>query len=232
MRNIMAVIFDLDDTLISEKEYIRSGFKVVSSKISQNYNLDSNVVYKKMIDLFKVDTKNVFNRLLDSLNIKYSSEYINNLIDAYRSHIPDIKLYEDADYIIKYLYEKGIKLGIITDGYKITQRNKLKALNIDKYFDCVIVTDELGKEYWKPHRKSYDITKDILGIEYEEMIYVGDNIIKDFITPNKLGINTVLISREEGIYSDIEIEIEEIYKPNHYVTTLRDIKKLIDDEFN
>jgi putative hydrolase of the HAD superfamily len=228
----MAVIFDLDDTLISEKEYIRSGFKVVSSKISQNYNLDSNVVYKKMIDLFKVDTKNVFNRLLDSLNIKYSSEYINNLIDAYRSHIPDIKLYEDADYIIKYLYEKGIKLGIITDGYKITQRNKLKALNIDKYFDCVIVTDELGKEYWKPHRKSYDITKDILGIEYEEMIYVGDNIIKDFITPNKLGINTVLISREEGIYSDIEIEIEEIYKPNHYVTTLRDIKKLIDDEFN
>jgi len=232
MRKFKAVIFDLDDTLYPEIDYVISGFKVVSSKISEYYNLDSNIIFETMINLFKKDKKNVFNRLLDSLNIKYTNDYIITLVDEYRRHIPEIKLYKDADYIITYLYKKEMKLGIITDGYKIAQRNKLKALNIDRYFDCIIVTDELGKEYWKPHRKSYDLVKDKLGIEYEEMIYVGDNITKDFITPNKLGINTVLISRNGGIYSNINVEIEEIYKPNHYVTTLVDIKKLIDNESN
>ena len=61
---IKAVIFDLDDTLISESEYIKSGFESVSKEISNKYNLDYKDVVKKTNDLFSHSSKNVFNRVL------------------------------------------------------------------------------------------------------------------------------------------------------------------------
>ena len=201
---IKAVVFDLDDTLISEKEYIRSGFKVVAKKIAVENNLNENNVYKLMYETFNEDSKNVFNRVLDKLGIQYEIDYIKELINCYREHMPDIKLYDDAKYIIETLYQKGIKLGMITDGYKVTQRNKLKVLDISDYFEYIVVTDELGREFWKPHKKSYEIMKEKLGFDYDEMVYVGDNVDKDFVTANKLGIRTIFINRAEGVYSGIK----------------------------
>jgi len=229
MRKFKAVIFDLDDTLYPEIDYVISGFKVVSSIISRDYNMNQETIFKKMKSLFKIDTNNVFDRLLNSINVNYNKDYIMDLVENYRKHLPKIKIYEDADYIIKYLYSENYKLGIITDGYKIAQKNKLKALNINKYFDCIIITDELGKEYWKPHRKSYEIVKNSLKVKYQEMIYVGDNITKDFVAPNKLGITSVLISREKGVYYNInDVKLEDIYKPNYNIKTLFELKKILE----
>lgn len=222
---IKAVIFDLDDTLISEKEYIRSGFRQVSKKIAEEYELREEYVYELMYSTFNEDSKNVFNRVLDKLNISYDMDYIKELIDFYRGHIPDIKLYDDAKYIIEALYDKGIKLGMITDGYKVTQRNKLEVLGISDYFNCIIVTDELGREFWKPHKRPYEIVKDKLGFDYENMVYVGDNISKDFVTANKLGMNTILINREEGVYSNIKMDEEYLAKLE--VANLLELENLI-----
>lgn len=225
---IKAVIFDLDDTLISEKEYVKSGFKEVAKKISEEYKLDKNKIYGILLNEFEEDPNNVFNRVLNKLNISYKNEYIKFLVNTYREHKPDIKLYDDARYIIDTLYKNDIKLGIITDGYKITQRNKLEALNIYKYFEYIVVTDELGRKYWKPHSKSYEIIKDKLKIDYEDMIYVGDNVLKDFVTANKLGIYTILIKRDKGIYSDLKMDKE--YLANLEVTSLNELEKFIESK--
>lgn len=222
---IKAVVFDLDDTLISEKEYIRSGFKVVAKKIAVEHNLNENDVYELMYETFNEDSKNVFNRVLDKLCIQYEIDYIKELINCYREHMPDIKLYDDAKYIIETLHQKGIKLGMITDGYKITQRNKLKVLDIDNYFEYIVVTDELGREFWKPHSKPYEIIKNKLNLDYENMVYVGDNVSKDFVTANKLGMSTVFINREDGVYSNIEIDYE--YLAKYEITSLLEVEKLI-----
>lgn len=222
---IKAVIFDLDDTLISEKEYIRSGFRQVAINISKEYNLERDNVYELLLEIFEKDSKNVFNRLLDKLNISYEIDDIKKLVDIYRGHKPEIKLYDDAKYILDTLYKKGIKLGIITDGYKITQRNKLEALNIDNYFECIIVTDELGREFWKPHSRPYEIMRDKLNLDYDEMVYVGDNVSKDFVTANKLGMNTIFINRIGGVYSGIEMDDE--YLANLEVFNLKELKNLI-----
>ena len=222
---IKAVIFDLDDTLISEKEYIKSGFRQVAINISEKYNLDINKVYEILLDTFEEDSKNVFNRSLDKLNISYEIDDIKKLVEIYRGHKPDIKLYDDAKYILDWLHNKGIKLGLITDGYKITQRKKLEALNIDDYFEHIIVTDELGREFWKPHKRPYEIMKNNLNFKYDEMVYVGDNISKDFVTANKLGMNTVFINRIEGVYSKIKIDKE--YLANLEVENLKELESLI-----
>ena len=222
---IKAVIFDLDDTLISEKEYVRSGFRQVAINISKEYNLDIDKVYELLLDTFEEDSKNVFNRVFDKLNISYEIDDIKKLVEIYRGHKPEIKLYDDAKYILDTLYKKGVKLGIITDGYKITQRNKLEALNIENYFECIVVTDELGREFWKPHSRPYEIMKDKLNLDYDEMVYVGDNVSKDFVTANKLGMNTVFINRIDGVYSGIEMDDE--YLANSEVFNLKELENLI-----
>lgn len=199
---IKAVVFDLDDTLISEKEYIRSGFKVVSKKIAIDNKLNEDIVFNKALELFEISSKEVFNRILDEFEIKYSKEYILELIKCYREHKPNIEFFEDVIPTINKLKKAGYKLGIITDGYKETQLAKLEALNCRNLFDEIIITDELGREFWKPHEKPYKMMAKKLDINLNEMIYIGDNVNKDFVTANKLGVITVYIDRKNAIYKD------------------------------
>ena len=218
---IKAVIFDLDDTLISEKEYVRSGFRQVAINISDEYKLDMNEIYKLLLDTCEEDSKNVFNRVFDKLNISYEIDDIKKLVEIYRGHKPEIKLYDDAKYILDTLYKKGIKLGMITDGYKITQRKKLEALNIDNYFEYIVVTDELGKEYWKPHERSYKLMSKKLNVDLSEMVYIGDNEAKDFVTANLLGVKTIRIERINGIYK--ENLLSNRYKAKYKLDCLEDL---------
>ena len=72
-----------------------------------------------------------------------------------------------------------------------------------------------------------------LNLGYEEMIYVGDNISKDFVTANKLCMHTVMINREDGVYSNLKFENE--YKAKIEVMDLKDISRVIDilgEKFN
>lgn len=197
---IKAIVFDLDDTLISEKEYIQSGFKTVCKKISLEYNISYEILFDRILELFKESSKEVFNRLLESVQIKYTNDYILELIKVYREHTPEIKFFDDVIPTIKTLRERGYKLGIITDGYKETQLRKIEALKCRELFDEIIVTDELGREFWKPHEKSYKLMAEKLNVNLNEMVYIGDNENKDFITANKLKVISMKIIRNEGIY--------------------------------
>ena len=218
---IKAVIFDLDDTLISEHEYIRSGFKVVAKVLSEKYQLLQEDVFLQLMNLFQESPKNVFNRILDFYHIDYTTEEIKELIAVYRHHLPNISLYEDAKFILNELSEKSLKLGIITDGYQVTQRNKLLSLGIDAYFDSIIVTDELGREFWKPHARPYELIKAQLDVEFNEMIYIGDNVSKDFVTAKKLGIKTIHIKRDEGVY--IDLKYDEDYQADYQINSLEQV---------
>lgn len=226
---IKAVVFDLDDTLISEREYIKSGFNVVAEVLSEKYQLLQEDVFFKLMSLFQESPKNVFNRLLDFYQIDYTTEEIKELIVSYRHHLPNISLYQDAKFILNELSEKSLKLGVITDGYQVTQRNKLLSLGIDAYFDAIIVTDELGREFWKPHARPYELIKEQLGVEFNEIIYIGDNVSKDFITAKKLGMYTVQVEREEGIYAQLKVDQE--YLALEKITSLLELTEII-NRFN
>ena len=218
---IKAVIFDLDDTLISEREYIKSGFSMVASVLAKENELDEDVVFNKMYELFFESNKNVFNRTLEYFSIIYNMDYIKYLIRIYREHEPSLNFYDDVLETLKDLRSCGYKLGIITDGYKETQLRKIEALNCRKLFDEIIVTDELGREYWKPHKKSYQTMAERLNIDIKEMCYVGDNEEKDFITANKLGVFTICIKRKNGIYYEMNKRKE--YLANIKITNLSQI---------
>ena len=72
---VKAVVFDLDDTLISEKEYIRSGYLHVAGIIEDRFAMDKKQVFDELMSLFNVSPLNVFNRLIikecDALSLSH-----------------------------------------------------------------------------------------------------------------------------------------------------------------
>ncbi|WP_339147761.1 HAD family hydrolase [Sutcliffiella sp. BMC8] len=217
-----SLIFDMDDTLYNEIEFVFSGFKAVDDWLIKNWNQKG--FYKIAINIFlNGEKKFVFNQALDYLGIEYSSSQIDEMVNVYRNHLPEITILEEFIALQKKIYP-WVKLGVITDGYLATQKNKANSLRLKKYFQTIVFTDEYGKKFWKPHRLPYDVICKEFRCNHEDCIYVGDNINKDFITAKRLGWRTIQVIREESIYKN-QI-VEEQYKAHHIIKDLREIAEI------
>ena len=222
-----AVIFDLDDTLISEDEYIRSGFTAVSQFLRDMYGWDERMTARQLYDLYLEDPKNVFNRLLSAHDIRYKDNEIMELVEVYREHTPEVHFYPDVRPAITTLKNRGIKLGLLSDGYAVTQRKKLTVLgaNGKRLFDKIIITDELGRDYWKPDPRPFIMMKEAFLADWTDMVYVGDNPEKDFFIGRDFPIMTVRVMRQQCIYSDRPYR--EGYRETARVNSLEDLVKII-----
>ena len=115
--------------------------------------------------------------------------------------MPDIKLYDGVIELMHTLVDRGIKIGIITDGRPEGQRNKIKVLGLDNLVKDIIITDELGgTQFRKPNDISFRIMQCRWRMPFENMIYIGDNLKKDFMAPKQLGMQWIWVDNEQGIY--------------------------------
>lgn len=192
-----AVIFDLDDTLYSEKEYIQSGYRVIAKHFPQFPNMEK-ILWKN----FKNGLPSIDHALIE-LNI-FSEKTKLKCLKIYREHIPSINIYEDAAFVLLELNKNFKKIGLITDGRPDGQRKKLYALNIYNLLDEIIITDELGGiEYRKPNETAFRLMSERLHIPFNQMVYVGDNPQKDFVAPERLGMQTIFFKNRNGLYSNV-----------------------------
>lgn len=189
---IKGIIFDLDDTLYYEKDYVKSGFKAVALEISKNTTLNFELIEAFLFNLFDSGIRgNTFNLLFEAFPEIAHKFLINDLINIYRSHIPEIKLLPEIKKMILFLRTNKYKTGIITDGYKNNQEKKIKSLGLETLIDIIIYTDQWGREYWKPSIKAFEEASKILGLTHSELCYIGDNPEKDFLAPRSLGWCTI-----------------------------------------
>jgi putative hydrolase of the HAD superfamily len=193
----LAWIFDLDDTLYCEHDYVRSGFRAVAAHLAERHRIPAAELYKEMVRVWQEDGRGrVFDRVCAKFRL---NDPVADLVEVYRGHEPDISLYEDARQLMDAARERGVKLGLITDGDARAQRRKIRALGIEKWISAVVVSDELGgPECWKPHPLPYEMAARQLGVPLHECVYVGDNPHKDFVTARKLGMGTIRIIRPQG----------------------------------
>lgn len=220
---VKAIIFDLDDTLYEEKQFVISGFKSVSDYISKKYNLDCSVIFEILKQDFETGLrKNNFDVLLNKLNI---NEPVSKLVDVYRGHKPKISLFPDAQKIINESKNK-FKLGLITDGYILTQKNKIKALGIENDFDVITIND-ISKGITKKNKEPFLQTISKLEINPENTFYVGDNPLKDFVVSKKLGIQTIRIKRNQGWFKDVTVSMD--YEADHVLASLLELPKIIEN---
>lgn len=124
-----------------------------------------------------------------------------DILNVYRSHKPDIQLYPGVKEMINKLRKENIKIGIITDGRSEGQRNKLKALNLITLIDDIIITDELGGiQFRKPCDIAFRIIATRWKLPFHQIVYIGDNPNKDLQAPRQLGMKSILLENNDGLY--------------------------------
>lgn len=218
------VVFDMDDTLFPEKEFVRSGFKEVDRYLQKKLSINN--FFVRAWEKFSSGSRGfIFNQVLHDINYDGDvSILVKELVNVYREHIPSIELFKDAKWALDY-YSKMAPLALISDGYFQTQKNKAASLNIDCYFQKYYFSDEWGEKYWKPSTFTFKKAQNDFREFGDDFVYISDNPEKDFIAPNKLGWDSVCIRREFGEYSEVEIPLKG--KPRVIISSLFELKDIL-----
>ncbi len=200
------VIFDLDDTLYNERQYVESAMLHVAEYFAQKYAMHTKDVHQELLQILDEKGRGkIFNLFMENHGIE---ENIAEIVQVYRDTTPVLDLYQDAEETIQKLRQKGILLGIITDGCSKVQHHKIEGLQIEKLFDDVIVTDDY-EQAAKPSEIPYRmILNNHPQLTASECIYIGDNPTKDFIGARRVGMATARIIRELGDHMQTQVARE------------------------
>jgi len=217
------VIFDLDNVLYDEGDYVIAAYRKIASFLSERCSLSEEEICSKLVsDLRRKGSMypRLFNDLLAELKLDQS--LVPDLLKLYASATLDLSLFPDAEDALRVLREQRIKLGLVTNGNVAIQRNKIRLLKLERCFDAIVYAREVGKAD-KPDPEAYRFALEALGVKPEETICVGDNPYTDFWGAKKLGIQTVRVCR--GEFKDVRLSEE--FEADITVRTLSEICSLI-----
>lgn len=198
---ITVVVFDLDDTLYDEIEYCKSGFWAVAEFLADLPDTPTAAgIFSALWGQFTAGNRTrTFNAALRELAIDCDERRLRELVGIYRNHPPKITLPKQSRDVLDELKAK-YTLALLTDGFMPAQRLKVQALAIEDYFESIVYTEQLGREFWKPSTAGFEKIMQDLGVKAENIVYIADNEEKDFIAPNKLGFSTVQLTRPARIH--------------------------------
>ncbi len=231
---IKYIFFDLGDTIIDtsiSNEALNFGLKsvlsnkVVTKELISKWAIDSyktsKFYYKKgefhtVRRLQEISLKNV----LLEYNIDLSVKQIINIVNEFwRYFIKNCILYKDVKPVLSDLVQKKYKLGLITNSdaknvYKILMRH-----NLDKIFKIKVISSDF--KIYKPNPFLFKHALDLAQCSPQDSIFVDDSMF-DIIGAKKIGINTVIINRNNVQDNTTEI------KPDFIINNLQEINTIID----
>ena len=220
---VKVVVFDLDDTLYNEIEFVYSGFNAVSKYFSNKYNINKVEFFDNMVEILnKFGRGQVFDLVLKKFYI-YNKINLKKSISIYRLHSPKINLPDESIETLKYIKNNNIPIYIVTDGNKIVQSKKIEALKVEKYVNKVYITHRYGLKYSKPSTYCFKKILELEKCSYNEVVYIGDNVNKDFINIKKLGFRTIRIIN--GMFKNV-IKKEE-YHAEIDINNILDVKNIL-----
>ena len=184
------LIFDLDDTLYPERSYVDSGFLAVAThlQVQRGWPATNSLAFMKQV-LQREGRGAVFNRLLAIHGERRRSAVV-DCVNIYRHHAPEITLIDSARDLLSHL---APPLYLVTDGHKLVQQQKVKALGIEPLFTKVFITHRYGVRHAKPSTHCFERIRARERCDWCDMVYVGDNPAKDFVNLTPLGVRTVRV---------------------------------------
>ena len=195
---IRAVVFDLDDTLFRERDYVLSGLLAVAERLGQRDKFA-----RWMWQQFQAGRRgDIFDALNEHFGLGLARADIAALVELYRTHRPRIRPCRGVVGLLRTLRRKGRRLGLLTDGYLPAQELKLSALGLEPLFHAVVFTEQLGREAWKPSTVGFEHIRRRLAVPHRACAYVADNPAKDFLAPNELGWLTIQWRRPGQLHAD------------------------------
>lgn len=226
--NYEVIIFDADETLFdfkkSEKYALKNTMIEFGIDYDENYHLK---VYKDINTLIWKEFENGliiqrdlnierFKRLLSKLNIKFDEV---KFAKSYVKHLSCASfLYDDSMALIISLH-KDYRLIIITNGLKDVQDNRIRKSVIGKYFEDVVISDEI--EVSKPDPKIFQhALKNINHTDKTKVLMVGDSLTSDIQGGIRFGIDTCWFNSNKIINKGA-------IKPTYEITNLMELKNIV-----
>ena len=200
MERRICAVFDIDDTLYLERDYVRSGFAAVgrwAAKWIQIADFGERCWRK-----FAAGSRgSVFNEVLLEAGREPAPELVSALVEIYRTHAPSIVLATDASEALSRI-SRCASIALISDGAPASQTRKAEALGLGAFATKIVLTDLLGSGYRKPHTRAFELVSRCLPASV--YLYIADNPLKDFAAPKQLGWITVRVRRPGGVHYALE----------------------------
>jgi putative hydrolase of the HAD superfamily len=199
------VVFDIDDTLYLERDYVRSGFRAVGAWARRSLGVPD--LADRAWAAFETGVRaTIFDTALAGAGVEPTPELIRRLVSCYRDHQPNIALLGDARACLDQLDRDGGQraVGVITDGPLASQSAKARSLGLATWSQTVIFTEALGRGFGKPHPRAFRLVEQRLGVSGERCVYIADNPAKDFAGPRRLGWQTIRVRRPRGLHYRVD----------------------------
>lgn len=221
---VRAVVFDLDDTLVLERDYVRSGYAHVARWLAPRLSVEAESVERELWTIFDSPHRaRAYDRLLEMHGVR-DARLVEECVDSYRQHAPDIALSASASEILDWCLEHG-PVGVVTDGPSAMQEGKVAALGLAERGIEIVISNEIsGRRSWKPSSIGIREVCRRMGVPPRHGVYVGDNPHKDFLAARAAGLGSIryrttgqlhaAVTPDPGAEPDVEI---------HDLTELRDV---------
>lgn len=208
------IVFDLDDTLYKEIDFVKSAYIYVCKYIRSRFGIDFFSQIQECID----DGINFYDYIISKLHHKHNFS-IEKYLELYRFHYPKLSLSADTTEFLNNISDRKIGFSIITDGRSISQNNKIKALGLSHLAQNIIISEETG--YKKPHVNNFKIIEKVY--PDKKFLYIADNTSKDFLAPNTLKWDTVcLLDNGQNIHKqNFDLQIK--YLPKIKINYLKEL---------
>lgn len=237
MAGIDAVIFDFIGTLAIVKDYDleMSKRKLYKAIVNSGFNIGQKEFLNAYTEAHEKYRIIRYEQLTEVTNAVWISEALQNLGYEAAEEDPRIKIAVNIffeDYLnslrlrpcAKKLLEKvaeNCKLGLISNfTYAPIIYAGLRKLDINKFFNAVLVSEDVG--WRKPHPKIFEECLNRLHARAERTIFVGDSPSEDIKGAKMVGIKTIFIPSQFYSFKNLK---ESSQKADKTVKSLRELNE-------
>ncbi|MGE4287680.1 MAG: YjjG family noncanonical pyrimidine nucleotidase [Salinivirgaceae bacterium] len=99
------------------------------------------------------------------------------------------KLFPDTRKVLSYLKSMNYSLYLLTNGFLEVQKVKIRTSDIERYFEGMITSEEVG--YQKPDSRIFEYALRNTGGQKNNSIMIGDDLDNDIFGAQNFGIDTI-----------------------------------------
>lgn len=115
-------------------------------------------------------------------------------------------------------------IGVLSNGFREVQYNKMRSADLERYMDCIVLSDEI--EVNKPNREIYDYACRKAGTTAERSLLIGDNPETDIVGAVRAGWGAIWFNPTgmpvPQILVDVLAEMSGIHGENNSVENIVD----------
>ena len=203
--DIKAIGFDMDGTLYDEFDFIIQVYEPIAS-LFYNSISDINTIKNSML-LKWLEKGSSYPFIFSEIAVETGLESdlhekkIKEALLIYRNFIPTLFLTERIKFLLEELKGK-YELFLVSDGSSTLQWNKIKALNLENYFDKqnIFVSGDHGKRAEKPGLMSLNhLAVFNKSFEKNEVVFIGDRSNDEGYAKNA-GFYFIDINKKNNLY--------------------------------